>query len=43
MTDEGALTQLKSGLADENSGFIYHCLNHYFCPIGFDDTPMVRQ
>lgn len=41
MTDQDALTHLKFGLADESSGFIYHCLNHYFCPIGFEDTPMV--
>nr|XP_039259820.1 basic immunoglobulin-like variable motif-containing protein isoform X2 [Styela clava] len=40
MTDESAITQLKNGLVDEKMGFIYHCLNHYFCPIGYEDTPL---
>ncbi|XP_076817517.1 basic immunoglobulin-like variable motif-containing protein [Clavelina lepadiformis] len=39
MTDDGALTSLQIGLKSENTGFIYHCLNHYFCPIGYEDTP----
>ena len=41
MTDESALTALKLGLSRENTAYIYHCLNHYFCPIGFEDTPEV--
>ena len=43
MTDENALKQLKAGLIDESIGFIYHCLNHYFCPIGYEDTPLVMK
>ena len=35
-----ALRQLKTGLQDESITFIYHCLNHYFCPIGFEDVPL---
>lgn len=40
MTDESAIENLKAGLVDEGMAFIYHCLNHYFCPIGFEDTPV---
>lgn len=34
-----ALDGLIKGLRSENQAFIYHCYNHYFCPIGFDLTP----
>ena len=36
--EEGCLN-LKRGLQSENKAYIYHCWNHYFCPIGFEDTP----
>jgi len=36
---EEALEELISGLQDDRKAFIYHCYNHYFCPIGFDLTP----
>ena len=36
---EEALEELISGLQDDRVAFIYHCFNHYFCPIGFDLTP----
>ena len=34
-----ALEDLKEGLRDPNFAFIYHCYNHYFCPIGYEDVP----
>ncbi|XP_062910959.1 DNA excision repair protein ERCC-5 [Mobula hypostoma] len=39
-TAEGALLKLTQGLKDESMAFIYHCQNHYFCPIGFEATPL---
>lgn len=41
MTEESALQHLKAGLLSEDMGFIYHCLNHYFCPVGYEDQPHV--
>eukprot|EP00062_Callorhinchus_milii_P007257 gi/632949190/ref/XP_007890007.1/ PREDICTED: DNA repair protein complementing XP-G cells [Callorhinchus milii] len=39
-TAEGALMKLTQGLKDESMTFVYHCQNHYFCPIGFEATPL---
>ncbi|KAL6458181.1 hypothetical protein MHYP_G00334110 [Metynnis hypsauchen] len=39
-TAEGALLKLTQGLRDESMGYIYHCQNHYFCPVGFEATPL---
>lgn len=39
-TAEGALMKLTQGLKDESMAFIYHCQNHYFCPVGFEATPL---
>ncbi|XP_048855050.1 basic immunoglobulin-like variable motif-containing protein [Brienomyrus brachyistius] len=39
-TAEGALTKLTQGLKDESMAYIYHCQNHYFCPLGFEATPL---
>ncbi|XP_053240421.1 basic immunoglobulin-like variable motif-containing protein isoform X2 [Podarcis raffonei] len=39
-TASGALTKLTEGLRDESVAYIYHCQNHYFCPIGFEATPI---
>ena len=36
---ELALQRLKDGLRDPSIAFVYHCLNHYFCPIGYEDVP----
>ncbi|XP_063316081.1 basic immunoglobulin-like variable motif-containing protein [Pelobates fuscus] len=36
----GALSKLTQGLKDESMAYIYHCQNHYFCPIGFEATPV---
>ncbi|XP_061431185.1 basic immunoglobulin-like variable motif-containing protein isoform X2 [Lethenteron reissneri] len=38
-TPESALEKLTRGLRDDSKAFIYHCQNHYFCPIGYDATP----
>ncbi|KAK2541375.1 Bivm [Columba guinea] len=39
-TAAGALAKLTRGLKDETMAYIYHCQNHYFCPIGFEATPV---
>lgn len=39
-SQEEALVSLKRGLQDPTTAFIYHCQNHYFCPMGFEDTPI---
>lgn len=40
LTAEGALLKLTAGLKDESMAYIYHCQNHYFCPVGFEATPL---
>ena len=40
LSGEDALQLLKKGLHDPQMAFIYHCYNHYFCPIGYDDSPV---
>ncbi|XP_051985991.1 basic immunoglobulin-like variable motif-containing protein isoform X2 [Xyrauchen texanus] len=37
---EGALLKLTQGLKDESMAYIYHCQNHYFCPVGYEATPL---
>ncbi|XP_034036538.1 basic immunoglobulin-like variable motif-containing protein [Thalassophryne amazonica] len=39
-TAEGALMKLTQGLKDESMAYIYHCQNHYFCPVGYEATPL---
>ena len=34
-----ALERLQEGLRDPNMTFVYHCTNHYFCPIGYEEVP----
>eukprot|EP00118_Oscarella_pearsei_P026374 m.309819 g.309819 ORF g.309819 m.309819 type:complete len:373 (+) comp48071_c0_seq1:59-1177(+) len=41
LSADDALGRLKSGLKDDKLAFIYHCKNHYFCPIGFEDVPLM--
>lgn len=31
-----ALENLINGLRNERKAYIYHCWNHYFCPIGYE-------
>ena len=38
---EEALDILQQGLRSTNKAFVYHCYNHYFCPIGFEQTPTI--
>jgi hypothetical protein len=39
LDSDSALKNLKEGLQSDNKAFIYHCYNHYMCPIGFESTP----
>ncbi|XP_016398512.1 basic immunoglobulin-like variable motif-containing protein [Sinocyclocheilus rhinocerous] len=39
-TAEGALLKLTQGLKDESMAYVYHCQNHYFCPVGYEATPL---
>lgn len=39
LTGKEALLRLKEGLHNPRMAFIYHSYNHYFCPIGYDDSP----
>jgi len=36
--EKKALSLLEDGLRTDTSAFIYHCYNHYCCPIGFEIT-----
>ena len=36
---ETALKELEDGLQNDKKAYIYHCYNHYMCPIGFEATP----
>jgi len=38
-----ALDHLTNGLQNEKKAYIYHCYNHYMCPIGFEATPTAPQ
>lgn len=40
LSGEEALRQLKKGLHNPQMSYIYHCYNHYFCPIGYEDSPI---
>lgn len=40
---EEALIRLKEGLRNNKKCYIYHCYNHYMCPIGFESTPNKQQ
>lgn len=35
---EEALAGLKVGLRGSDDAFIYHCWNHYMCPVGFEEV-----
>ena len=40
ISSQQAVLNLKRDLALESKAFIYHCFNHYCCPIGFEETPV---
>jgi hypothetical protein len=42
-SSQKALTELKEGLQNERKAYIYHCENHYMCPVGFEvQTPELK-
>jgi len=43
LTPKTALKAIKSGLQTGNKAYIYHCYNHYMCPVGFEETPHEKQ
>jgi hypothetical protein len=43
VTSAEALGKLKGGLRGDRCAYIYHCYNHYFCPIGFEDVPLSAE
>ena len=38
-TTRTALMALKAGLRNPNKAYIYHCYNHYMCPVGYEEMP----
>ena len=38
--EAAAYEMLRTGLLSEDRAFVYHCENHYFCPVGFEMSPM---
>lgn len=42
-TPKTAWKALKTGLADSNKAYIYHCFNHYMCPVGFEEMPIEKH
>ena len=41
VTKEEALKKLTEGLKDKRKAYIYHCFNHFMCPIGFEHAALV--
>ena len=39
VSSKQAVDELKIGLNDSSKAYIYHCYNHYMCPIGYEETP----
>jgi hypothetical protein len=40
VSEATAHARLIEGLRSDSKAYIYHCWNHYFCPLGFDLTPV---
>lgn len=38
MTRKKALKRLKEGLRSPDHAYVYHCFNHYMCPVGYEST-----
>ena len=38
-----ALDRLQSGLKQPDHAYVYHCANHYMCPVGFEVSPTAPQ
>lgn len=43
VTSQLALERLRTLLKSKNHAFIYHCYNHYFCPVGFEREPPSQE
>ena len=41
-TPKTAWTALKSGLQHPNKAYVYHCYNHYMCPVGYEEMPIEK-
>ena len=37
--EDQALHKMMNGLKSENNAYVYHCHDHYMCPMGFEITP----
>lgn len=35
------LPALKSDLKRDDFALVYHCYNHYFCPVGYETSPVL--
>ena len=42
-TPKTAFKALKQGLQNPNKAYIYHCYNHYMCPVGFEEMPLEKH
>ncbi len=38
--DEEMVKKLKFTLKSEKIALIYHCYNHYICPVGYEESPI---
>lgn len=43
VSDDEALENLVEGLKTPKKAYIYHCQNHYMCPIGFEKVPLAAK
>ncbi len=41
-TPKTAWKALKVGLMNSNKAYIYHCYNHYMCPVGYEEMPLEK-
>ena len=41
-TPKTAWKALKDGLQNPNRAYIYHCFNHYMCPVGYEEMPLEK-
>ena len=42
-TPKTAWKALKQGLTNGNRAYIYHCYNHYMCPVGYEEAPIEKH
>ena len=41
-TPKTAWDALKLGIQNPNRAYIYHCYNHYMCPVGYEEMPLEK-